>query len=307
MLNIIAFSDTHITAGYNNNKRYEAIYRIWQAISSGNIRLQKGCDPRPLLDFEFEIISNRHRAKFLIHGGDIADTGMEGDVIAAAEYMKKLFGHCRRNNCKFIAVPGNHDRFADTFGSAGGTGFEEHILVALDENVLDYGDKIDTAEHGWRGRVGHWSISDPLQLSIYAIDTTLETNSDETIRLIGRFGQGKVLQDDVQTIKFHFSERNYIGVVVTHAQPDHANLLERAKGSSYLEELLSEINGISICGHTHEAVHKEEGYWMVNPGTLSASGAPHSYAMISIDINSKTRSVTFYTHAPGHGFFKSIQ
>lgn len=188
----------------------------------------------------------------IIISGDLATTGMPGDISVArafvddaplngfrSESRKPTLQSARR---PIYVLPGNHDRYANNFAMTNSKLFD-----------LAFGNYL----HNFNGYVGYWVRRKAGHyLGFVYADFTLRARSDATTRL-GAYGQGRVYQDVFQdlkdqtfALKSKYSNINLCWVL--HFAPfDCGSHLELVDWQQIARAASAAGVTATLCGHTH--------------------------------------------------------
>jgi 3',5'-cyclic AMP phosphodiesterase CpdA len=188
----------------------------------------------------------------IIVSGDLATTGMPGDIGVARAYVDDASVNGFRSESRkptlqsarrpIYVLPGNHDRYANNFATTNSKLFD----LAFD-NYL----------HKFNGYVGYWvRRKTGRYLGFVYADFTLRARSDATSRL-GVFGQGRVYQDvfdDLKkqtfALKSKYSDINLCWVL--HFAPfDCGSHLELVDWQQIAQAASAAGVSATLCGHTH--------------------------------------------------------
>jgi predicted phosphodiesterase len=213
----------------------------------------------------------------IICTGDLATSGNLGDLESARNYFKNGISNFTGLAAKvskglyeigkpILIMPGNHDRYKDTLGAAGGKSFD-FVFNGL------------WARRG-KDRVDHMLVrKGDSRIIVIAADFCLEKDS-HAVRIqrlpkkITRMGQGKCYPHVLQTLRQHTKDmrEKYVNAHVIWAV--HFPPVGVADGKMTLidgEELVLAARELdvqlAISGHLHKVLHE-----MLIPGTLLGAG-----------------------------------
>ncbi len=242
------------------------------------------------------IVLQSGNASLIIASGDLATSGRYEDLGVAYNFFE---GSPRSNEMFFVTsnatptivqatlpvllIPGNHDRFKDSWGTAGGTTFDEIFRSHWPNPV---------------SRIRRRVLEDPSsgsKLGFVGADLCLWTNDDaRPPSAINRFGQGKAHKQVVSAMRTETQalRESYPGVGVAwviHFPPcatDGENpLLELLDRVAVLDAARDENIRLILAGHIHAPALVQDGDISVFcAGSAAAYLCPHGYWIHKLEI-----------------------
>jgi Calcineurin-like phosphoesterase len=242
------------------------------------------------------IVLHSGDASLIVASGDLATSGRSEDLRVAYNFFE---GSPRSSEMFFVTsnatptiaratlpvllIPGNHDRFKDAWGAAGGTEFDDIFQSHWPDPVA---------------RVRRRVLEDPstgLKLGLVGADLCLWKNDDaRPPSAINRFGQGKAHKQVVSAMKTETQalRASYPGVGVawvihfprcaTDAENPLLELLDRV---AVLDAARNENIRLILAGHIHVPALVQDGNISVScAGSAAAYLCPHGYWIHKLEI-----------------------
>ncbi len=187
--------------------------------------------------------------------GDLATTGIATDMNVAHSFITApptagFYSAPRSPTIGFMEgyitlVPGNHDKYADDYGTPNGKNFE-----------LRFGSYMPN----FRSGVGHWvDQKDGRKPGFIVADFSLQSRSDAEDKVIGAFGQGRVYYDvlDEVTNRSLLLRRKYSNIplvwIIHFAPFDCGYSIKLVDFDKVIDAAIRLKIAVTLCGHTHRS------------------------------------------------------